>query len=846
MILMTTILLPPVKTSSTKATNITEFFQRRSSSRISHPSARVSDPNNAESALKRKAPWDLDQPRSFARARTSHAARSSSPSELDNDGDEIPSLRDASDSEDDGDEEDMEEEDEDEVEAAYEATKALGDANREVMGHRNKAEATLDIKPMYTMGEMLDADTGEMVKGMRESIPKSASFSGMSRHGGCTLKVYKRLCEKNQVAIHPRVTPDDILKGIKGDAMEQTTLNGFAMKIPPFKTDGMLDHLVKLVVSEDNAFRLVDKGPFRRLMHYMRPSLQKKDLLHRTKMMSEVLERTKKVEARLREKIKNIPGQVSFTFDTWTSDTGDPYLSVTGHYIDSPADKPSEWSLKCDQLSFTPIEGNHSGQNLFKILVRIVDWYDLREKIGWCTADNATNNDSALKAFGTRLVPSSCVGMQMNVVCMENAVHLGAGHFISDELKKANPEMNDEKFEALLNGDGDGEGGDSDDEVDDVAPADAVRKALALVKQIRMSPQAQAFFKRMCVDTGVPTLQLLGWVRTRWASIFTFFERLLKLRPAVNRFVLLTDGSPEVPKLAKKFYSDFRFSRTDWEKIEKMHEVLQEPANIQQSFSNVGSPTVWRTLPLLEALQKTWENMAATKKFAEMRGSIEAALDPNFKTAYVASAWDSDAYKNGLILLEAKFDAYYVAPDPVAQPEVVVTPAVTVPVQYGHSWMKAKILARKQQDASVNDPRQELKAYLNTPLEEVDDVVAWWGRHYPTLARMARDYLAIQGSATASERAFSSGSLTATKRRNRLAPATFEALQSLKSAYRNDHIGAAEEATERMISHFDALESDDDGDVRIWGPNKWGGEQESIIYSCSLEPLYTLEDNVPK
>ncbi|KAJ7888718.1 hypothetical protein B0H13DRAFT_1888323 [Mycena leptocephala] len=185
-----------------------------------------------------------------------------------------------------------------------------------------------------------------------------------------------------------------------------------------------------------------------------------------------------------------------------------------------------------------------------------------------------------------------------------------------------------------------------------------------------MSPQAQAFFKRMCVDTGVPTLQLLGWVRTRWASLFTFFERLLKLRPAVNRFVLLADESPEVPKLAKKFYSNFRFSRADWQKIEKMDEVLQEPANIQQSFPSVGNPTVWRTLPLLEALQKTWENMATTKTFAEM------PLDPNFKTAYVASAWDSEAYENGFALLEAKFDAYYVAPDPVVQSEVVVTPGI--------------------------------------------------------------------------------------------------------------------------------------------------------------------------
>lgn len=77
---------------------------------------------------------------------------------------------------------------------------------------------------------------------------------------------------------------------------------------------------------------------------------------------------------------------------------------------------------------------------------------------------------------------------------------------------------------------------------------------------------------------------------------------------------------------------------------------------------------------------------------------------------------------------------------------------------------------------------------------------------YPTLARMARDYLAIQGSATPSERAFSQGGLTDTKRRNRLSPAVFEALQILKGAYRNGHIQAAEQAKE----HFESLVIDID------------------------------------
>ena len=71
---------------------------------------------------------------------------------------------------------------------------------------------------------------------------------------------------------------------------------------------------------------------------------------------------------------------------------------------------------------------------------------------------------------------------------------------------------------------------------------------------------------------------------------------------------------------------------------------------------------------------------------------------------------------------------------------------------------------------------------------------------------MAQDYLAVQGSATPSERAFSSGSLTDTKRHNRLAPAMFEALQVLKSAYHNGHIKAADGAD------WDSQDFMDDGD----------------------------------
>jgi hAT family C-terminal dimerisation region len=75
---------------------------------------------------------------------------------------------------------------------------------------------------------------------------------------------------------------------------------------------------------------------------------------------------------------------------------------------------------------------------------------------------------------------------------------------------------------------------------------------------------------------------------------------------------------------------------------------------------------------------------------------------------------------------------------------------------------------------------------------------------------MARDYLAIQGSATPSERAFSSGGTTGTAKRNRLKPEVFEALQLLKSAYRNGHLSADNDANDHLHS---SIESDDDGPV---------------------------------
>jgi hypothetical protein len=126
------------------------------------------------------------------------------------------------------------------------------------------------------------------------------------------------------------------------------------------------------------------------------------DLPHRTKICEEILGKAAKVKDILKEKYKvccvliispvnadaflndlqHIPGQISITLDAWTSNAYDPYLAVTAHYIESPLDQLTKWSLKTDLLGFTEIKGNHGGANQAAIVLHIVDCYNIHDKVG--------------------------------------------------------------------------------------------------------------------------------------------------------------------------------------------------------------------------------------------------------------------------------------------------------------------------------------------------------------------------------------------------------------------------------------------------------------------------------
>ena len=86
---------------------------------------------------------------------------------------------------------------------------------------------------------------------------------------------------------------------------------------------------------------------------------------------------------------------------------------------------------------------------------------------------------------------------------------------------------------------------------------------------------------------------------------------------------------------------------------------------------------------------------------------------------------------------------------------------------------------------SAMDPADEFKMYCDDNKRlRGSDILGWWksnSKNYPNLSKMAKDYLAIPGTSTSSERLFSSGKHLISDTRQSLSPSTIRACQCLKS-----------------------------------------------------------------
>ena len=73
-----------------------------------------------------------------------------------------------------------------------------------------------------------------------------------------------------------------------------------------------------------------------------------------------------------------VPGKVSMTADGWSANMMKmEFLGMTGHWIDM---KDGKWKLRVEVIGFRGLSGAHSGANLERYAVGLLDCVEIMDK----------------------------------------------------------------------------------------------------------------------------------------------------------------------------------------------------------------------------------------------------------------------------------------------------------------------------------------------------------------------------------------------------------------------------------------------------------------------------------
>jgi hypothetical protein len=481
---------------------------------------------------------------------------------------------------------------------------------------------------------------------------------------------------------------------------------------------------------------------------------------------------------------------IALFLDGWTSQNSLPMLAINAHWMSSAFQQ----YRAC--IEFVEIEGSHSGENLARIVARVLERFHISDKVITITADNASNNDT-LHRYLYQKLSQRYDGYLSETIIREGTMKLTHNsqircfaHILNLDMKTILRSLRASSHKEAC------------DLLDDVAkrswktvnaPTSPIAKLRLLVLWIARSPQRIQKW-----DNRPGCTKAINYdVDTRWNSTFVMIERAEECRRQLEDTV---NDDPDIEAL--------RLTPNDWRQLSDIKKILA-PFNEYTEYVARDSPSIHMAARMFGELRSMllaimerrgeWQKVSPVITVPVSDGIsllekyhdcvkdndiyyIASVLDPRIKTKWLKTLSDGEKIIDRIREFLKK--AYSTTKQPVS------TAPSTNWKSFEYRFLEAF------QHTQYNVAESDIDKYFDTPTistgfdisqSQSEFIRNWWKANmleYSCMAKVAQDHLAIPAAEVDIERLFNGGRDVLGIRRFSMKGKTLGTLLRLKDAAR--------------------------------------------------------------
>ncbi|POW16566.1 hypothetical protein PSHT_06660 [Puccinia striiformis] len=515
--------------------------------------------------------------------------------------------------------------------------------------------------------------------------------------------------------------------------------------------------------------------------------------------------------------LNDLGSKITLIHDVWTKGNRHAFMGISAAYI------TANWKFKIVHLGLKYIAWTHKGSFLAIPFANIITKANLHTKITQ-TTDSGSNNRTMAAEVDRLILEKTDVDLNLaknhiRCVCHKIALILNAGlkamtlghdgltkpkgdtlgyvpGLISIAEESEEIEVTD-RFEeegvgivgqgpSVDDGDGDSEaeeepiGASSGNQI-----VDTLAKVDFVIQKITASSAKRSEFATFSKELQHDGPSLIAGYGIRWNIKYESRKRAYKGRFVINKLIY-NKRERQDREGGKNFFQDKEITRSDWELVKHLNEILGEFYTLTKKMEGD-----------ISSAGMILAEYRCMKSFLEKRMNSPAEVD--FRTMFRKMIQKTDQYLDEALACDAILLATVWFPENVVYTQTLIQhefnrikleyEANSAPKQPAPSPPKSSKEHRLMEAEAVDfspdtvDPTSadELSIYLSGkykwPKENADDPLTWWKAHtreFPVLSLLARDYLACCATSASVERCFSAAADTCRPDRGSMASRTIK------------------------------------------------------------------------